>query len=582
MKHFCFFLLGQLAIPLYAQSAFTRITDPTNPVVVFANTAAPYKGLAWIDVDGDNLPDLFMSQRFLFHNDGSGQFTELNNIPGAQSGQIAAGSSWGDLDNDGDPDCITASANSALHINGGDGTTFSIATSTVPDLIGFPAWDCVVADVDNNGLLDLLFVHAENFHNTGPFPCKFYLQTSAGVFEQQTGYEFTDGNDPYTIPTWTDYDLDGDLDLFIGSGPGGSTGPDYRYKNLLKENGLFGLQRITAAPFNLLEDGQVYNFIDYDNDGDMDGMLTNYAGVKSRFWKNNNGVYTLTNMPFTTTANAYLSNTWGDVDNDGDLDVLLSVDGTRQVRLYRNNGSGGFLPLEIAGSADTTTCSIGLADFDNDGDLDFATNGPLGGRALFRNDNLTNGRNWVAFKLVGVNSNRSAIGARIRVKATINGQPVWQIREVLAHNSFQTQNDLRQHVGLNDAVSIDSLEIRWPSGLVQQFGTQEVNRFYNITEGEPPVDISVGIVDPSREKPSFEVFPNPTPNLFRLDGRSAPVPIQQVQVVDHLGKKVAATINFIDLNQYGIELNPDLPGGAYWVRAVFENGQMVTRMVVKN
>lgn len=80
-------------------------------------------------------------------------------------------------------------------------------------------------------------------------------------------------------------------------------------------------------------------------------------------------MYTLTNMPFTTTANAYLSNTWGDVDNDGDLDVLLSVDGTRQVRLYRNNGSGGFLPLEIAGSADTTTCSIGLADFDNDGDL---------------------------------------------------------------------------------------------------------------------------------------------------------------------------------------------------------------------
>jgi len=314
----------------------------------------------------------------------------------------------------------------------------------------------------------------------------------------------------------------------------------------------------------------------------MDGMLTNYAGVKSRFWKNNNGAFTLTNMPFTLTANAYLSNTWGDVDNDGDLDVLLSVDGTRQVRLYRNNGSGGFLPIEIAGSADSTPCSIGLADFDNDGDLDFATNGPLGGRALFRNDNLANGRNWAVFKLVGVNSNRSAIGARIRVKATINGLPVWQIREVLAHNSFQTQNDLRQHVGLNDAGSIDSLEIRWPSGLVQQFGTQEVNRFYNITEGEPPVDISVGTVDPSIEKPSFEIFPNPTPNLFRLDGRSAPIPIQQVQVVDHLGEKVAATISFIDMNQYQIALNPDLPGGAYWVQAVFENGQTVTRMVVKN
>ncbi len=170
--------------------------------------------------------------------------------------------------------CITAGASSAVHINSGDGTSFSIATNTVPGLSSYPAWDCVVADVDNNGRLDLLLVHAENFHNTGPFPCKFYLQTSPGVFVQQTGYEFTDSNDPYTIPIWTDYDLDGDLDLFIGSGPGGSTGPDYRYKNLLKETGAFSLQRITAAPFNLLEDGQVYNFIDYDNDGDMDGMLT--------------------------------------------------------------------------------------------------------------------------------------------------------------------------------------------------------------------------------------------------------------------------------------------------------------------
>lgn len=92
------------------------------------------------------------------------------------------------------------------------------------------------------------------------------------------------------------------------------------------------------------------------------------------------------------------------------------------------------------------------------------------------------------------------------MKATINGQPVWQIREVLAHNSFQTQNDLRQHVGLT-VVSIDSLEIRWPSGLVQQFGTQEVNRFYNITEGEPPVDISVGIVSPSKKNLHLKCFP---------------------------------------------------------------------------
>ena len=220
MKHLCLSFFALLGWNLHAQSVFTRVTDTANPVVSFTNTVAPYKGLAWIDLDDDNLPDLFMSPRFLFHNDGDGQFTQLTSVPGAQGGQLAAGSSWGDLDNDGDPDCITASANSAVHINDGNGEIFTIASVLAPDLIGFPAWDCVVADADNNGLLDLLFVHAEGFHNTGPFPCKFYLQTSAGIYVQKTGYEFTDTNDPYTIPIWTDYDLDGDLDLFIGAGPG--------------------------------------------------------------------------------------------------------------------------------------------------------------------------------------------------------------------------------------------------------------------------------------------------------------------------------------------------------------------------
>ena len=85
-------------------------------------------------------------------------------------------------------------------------------------------------------------------------------------------------------------------------------------------------------------------------------------------------------------------------NNDGDLDVLIATDGTPNVTLYRNNGSGGFLSAQLAGSADSTVCGIGLADYDNDGDLDMATNGPLGGRALFRNDNLAAGRHWIAFK----------------------------------------------------------------------------------------------------------------------------------------------------------------------------------------
>lgn len=562
------------------QPVFSRITDTSNPVVTFSNTPAPYKGLAWIDLDDDNLPDLFMSQRFLFHNDGNGQFTQLVSVAGAQGGQGAAGSSWGDINNDGAIDCITASSSSAMHLNNGN-ASFMVSTADVPELTGFAAWDCALADVDNNGWLDLLFVHAEGFHATGPFPCKFYLQTSPGVFTAQSDYEFTDMNDPYTVPTWTDYDLDGDLDLFIGAGPGNGLGPDYRYKNLLKETGTFSLQRLTDAPFNLMENGQVYNFIDYDNDGDMDGFLTNYVGVVSRFWKNESGTLTPTSMPFTQSANAYLSNVWGDVDNDGDLDVLIATDGTPNITLYRNNGNGGFLAAQLAGSADTTVCGIGLADYDNDGDLDMATNGPLGGRALFRNDNLAAGRHWIAFKLNGVNSNRSAIGARIRVKSTLNGQSVWQLREVLAHNSFQTQSDLRQHFGLKDALNIDSVEISWPSGLTQFFGALAADRIYRITEGGPPEEVSA-THDPMTEIPEIRVSPNPGMSVFQVELANTHPDMQKITIQDMQGKMMEAAIHPFQEGKYEIKLSETVPPGLYLLQIRFSTGQTASKSIIKH
>jgi enediyne biosynthesis protein E4 len=568
------FCLAFFANTLHAQPLFTKVVDATNPVTTFTNTPAAYKGANWVDMNGDNLPDLFTGQMFVFKNLGNGSFQQMPNLNGGVTGQGASGSSWGDMDNDGDLDCITASIASGLHINNGD-FTFNLLTTTLPNMTNYSAWDCTLADADNNGLLDLVFVHACcSFHPSGPFSCRFFLQTSPGAFTQVTGLEFTDQNKPYTIPVWSDYDLDGDVDLFIGSGPAGSLGPDFCYKNLLRETGSFSLQRLTTAPFDAQQDGQTYNFVDYDNDGDLDMALTNYGGAACRFWKNNQGSYVAQNNTFTQ-QNAYLTNTWGDMDNDGDLDILVSLDGSPNVIFYRNN-NGTFASAQVLGIAAAQIAGIAIADYDNDGDLDVYTNGPSTARTLFRNDTFAQGRSYAVFNLEGTPSNRSAIGAIVRVKANIDGTDKWLIREVSAHNSFQSQNDLRQHFGLLDATVMDSIEVRWPSGTVQRFSNLAVNAFYKIKEGEAPA-LLVGTITPQPPAPTITVSPNPNNGQFWVK-TDANTPIRKIEVLDNtgrllmsqtLGNAIQATVNLTHTAAQTVLL-----------RVLFDNGQVGLEWVV--
>jgi hypothetical protein len=454
-----------------------------------------------------------------------------------------------------------------LHYNLGN-DTFELKNELLPLFENYRSWDCAMADADNNGRLDLFFAHAHNFPpGSTPQPCKFYLQQTDGTFIIDTTYEFGVQFKPYTIPIWTDYDLDGDADLFVGSGPGGSPGEDFCYRNLLKETGSFKLERITEAPFNSLQDGQVYNTVDFDNDGDFDICLTNYAGAKTRFYVNTPFGYVETNTPFTLQA-GYLANAWGDVDNDGDLDVLITRDGTTTVAMYENQG-GVFSPLKKAGevNANTNACGLAFADYDNDGDLDFYVNGAASGRALFRNDTLAGVRKWVQISLEGVQSNRSAIGALLRLKANIGGQAVWQIREVLAHNSFQSQHDLRQHFGLNDATVIDSLVVRWPSGLEQTFTQLTPNAFYRLREGE-----NIGLIVSAPEQTravALRIQPNPVSREFWIQSEYR---IRSVEVFDSTGKALPVKVTLQDRGAQ-IWLLGQAPAGIYTVRALFENGQ---------
>lgn len=506
----CLFAVIKIAV---AQGGWTKITSSSNPITTFTSNGY-YKGAAWVDINNDSLIDLFAMPNFVFLNNGAGSFTQLTGLNINPSPiQNPGGCSWGDINNDGYIDFITAQNPTELYINNGN-STFQNYSSSIPGLNGFASWGCALADINNDNKLDLLFAQAYGFHGSAtPYPSKlFYQNTSGFSFTPITGYLFTDSLKPYTVPYFHDYDMDGDMDLFIATGPGGSAGPDYCYKNMKIETGIDTLYRMSIEPWiTQLQDGQCYNSIDSDNDGDFDLCLTNYNGAASRFYVNNGGTYNQVTTPFSTTGHK-LSNCWGDYDNDGDIDVLIAADNSA-LNYYKNMGSNNFVLQAPSINVSSGSSSIVNCDYDNDGDLDVFVHGFGNARSLWRNDTLAGNRHWINLKLIGTISNKSAIGAIVKLKATIMGSPTWQIRQITAQNTFQSQNDLRVHFGLSDATVIDTVFIFWPSGIKEFYSNLNSNQFISIIEGDGSM---VGIKSNDRDIDGISIFPNPSSETVKV------------------------------------------------------------------
>jgi hypothetical protein len=462
-----------------AQEQFSAVADDKNPVT---RTKSPgfYKGAAWVDIDNDGDTDLFVAPASLFRNEGNGLFTPIADPFAFKPLQPPGGASWADVDNDGFIDCIISQNPSGIYLGNGDGS-FRNVSSQIQGFDSFASWGCAFGNWNNDAFPDFIFAHARGFHKGPMSPSKLYLNSSAALKPKNiTGLVLTDSLKPYTVPYWSDFDLDGDMDLFVASGPGGKPGPDFCYRNMKVESGKDELKPMTRELFaTQLQDGQCYNFIDFDNDRDLDLCLTNYGGASSRFYRNDHGTFNEQAVAFATKSNN-LSNNWGDFDNDGDLDLVITSD-TARTRYFKNNGNGTFAKGVKIGKAGGAGVSNG--DYDNDGDLDFYVNGIDSARALYNNNASTNGNAWINIKCIGVGSGKSALGTQVTVKATINGKPVWQMREINAQNSFMSQNDLRVHFGLGDARTVESLVIKYPGTPPQTFSKVKVKGFYTHEEG---------------------------------------------------------------------------------------------------
>jgi hypothetical protein len=452
-------------VRLNVDPTFTKIT--TGALVT--DTGSSW-GCGWADFDSDGLLDLAVVLesgivRF-YHNLGNGSFSSTVETVGGWLG----GLSWGDFDNDGYPDCLVPGWDSTnvLFRSKGDGTFARVAAG---DLIAglatvYPGgW----ADYDNDGYLDV-FVAGSNAGQ------KLYRNDGDSTFTRITNSSLVKiwTASPQGI-AWGDYNNDGRLDVFISIGFG--AGNNLLFRN--DGNGQF-TQITGAAPVTA---GARYwdtpSWADWDNDGDLD--LYNDGGDTSYFFRNNgDGTFTriIQGMPQTDACAA----AWGDYDNDGFLDVFLARQGGLNA-FYHNNGDGTFTKITTGSPALDSSASITpvWGDDDNDGFLDlFVANSGAGARNFFyRNNGNTN--HWLKVKLVGTVSNRSAIGAKVRVLATIRGQTMWQMREV-SIGSGVGNNELNPHFGLGDATTVETVRIEWPSGAVQELKNVPVGQFLTVTE----------------------------------------------------------------------------------------------------
>ena len=260
-------------------------------------------------------------------------------------------------------------------------------------------------------------------------------------------------------------------------------------------------------------------FFDYDQDDWLDIFLVNgwrlegfpkgQEPVCHLFKNNRDGTFT-----DVTLKSGLARSGWGqaccvgDYNNDGWLDILVAnghvypeVDGTQvdaayaeHKYLYRNLRNGQFEDLSRIGGSGITTAAkargFAVGDFDNDGDLDAVVNCVNAPPQLLRCDSTLN-RSWVKIRVVGTKSNRTGIGARLKVVAQTGtpvltakpGTPLTQIEEVHSCNGYFSASDLRIHFGLGDAKKVDLVEIRWPSGQVDTLQDLDVNRLYVVEEG---------------------------------------------------------------------------------------------------
>lgn len=439
-----------------------------------------------------------------FHNNGDGTFTDRTKEAGLSDELGGLNLIQGDYNNDGCLDILVLRGAwewpqpRSLLRNNCDGTFTDVTRQAGLAEPATSSQTAVWVDINNDGLLDL-FVGNEKS------PAQLFLNKGDGTFEDIAQSAGVDRITVAKAVVAADYDNDGYMDLFVSN----MNGDNFLYHN--NHNLTF---TEVAAKAGVQKPWQSFPawFFDYDNDGwpdlfvssyyiSVDETLRSYLGLPGnvetlKLYRNmHDGTFRdVTESVGLNRVFMPMGSNFGDVDNDGYLDIYLGTGNPSYSSLLPNvllhNKDGKFF-TDITASSGTGELhkghAVAFADMDNDGDEDLLeeVGGAIPGDAhAFRfYENEGNQNDWISLHLVGVKTNRAAIGARIKVTVQDKGQAPRSIYRTVGSGGSFGASPLTQHIGLGKAAKILSLEIWWPvSNTRQQFSDVAPNQFLEIKE----------------------------------------------------------------------------------------------------
>ena len=464
----------------------------------------------------------------LFHNNHDGTFTDVTAKAGLASTAWGQGVCVGDYDNDGWDDLyVTDYGKNRLFHNQGDGTFREVAEQAGVAGSG-KEWGtgCAFVDYDRDGKLDLMVADYVHFDlATTPAPgadagCMWkgapvmcgprglpsaknilYHNEGGGTFKDvsaASGIEKTDAHYCFSVTT-LDYNEDGWPDIYVAC----DSTPSALYRN--NHDGTFkDVGADSGVAFN--EDGREQAGMgstagDYLGDGHIDLFKTNFSDDTATLYRNH-GDGTFEDVTFAAGLGTNLDALgWGamfaDVDNDGYPDLLVvnghvypEVDtaglGARFKEprfFYWNQGNGKFKDASKSSGPGLTEPLSGrglaVGDLWNDGRVEAVVNN-LSELPLLLVNEAANANHWLGVRLVGTQSNRDGIGARV----TVRGAKRNWVDEVRSGSSYSSSSDLRLHFGLGAETKVQAIEVRWPHGESETFSAAGVDRFVELTEGK--------------------------------------------------------------------------------------------------